>query len=292
LTPTPAVAGAAIFFLILIWGSTWAAIRIGLQGVPPFTSLFLRFALASVTLLVLAPRLGAKLSGGKREWKLWIASGLLTFGISYGVVYWSEQWVPSALASILFATFPLFVAGLARFFLPGETLRGSAVAGIVLGFVGVGIIFSEDLGQLGGPNVALYSVVMLLSPISSALGNVLVKAYGKNIHPLTVTVIPMMIGCGIMGALAVIFERDLPRRFDALSVGSIVYLALFGTALTFTLYFWLLSHLPATKLSLITYGTPIVAVILGDLLLGEKITPRVLAGAGTVIAGVFLAGRK
>lgn len=292
MTPTPAVAGAAIFLLILIWGSTWAAIRIGLQGMPPFTSLFLRFAVASAALLVLAPHLGAKLSGGKREWKLWIASGLLTFGVSYGVVYWSEQWVPSALASILFATFPLFVAGMARFLLPGETLRKSSVAGIVLGFLGVGIIFSEDLGQLGGPNVALYSVVMLLSPFSSAMGNVLVKRYGKNIHPLTVTVIPMMIGCVIMGGLAAIFEHDLPRRFDAVSIGSIVYLAFFGTALTFTLYFWLLSHFPATKLSLITYGTPVVAVILGDLLLGEKITPRVLAGAGTVIAGVFLAGRK
>jgi drug/metabolite transporter (DMT)-like permease len=292
LRPSPAVAGSIIFLLILIWGSTWAAIRIGLEGVPPFTSLFLRFAIASLALLALAPRVGAKLSGGKREWKLWIASGLLTFGVSYGVIYWGEQWVPSALASILFATFPLFVAGMARFLLPGETLSARSVAGIVLGFIGVGIIFSEDLQQLGGPKVALFSGVMLLSPFTSALGNVLVKRYGKNIHPLTVTVIPMMIGGAIMGILAALLEHDLPRRFDAVSVGCILYLALFGTALSFTLYFWLLSHLPATKLSLITYGTPVVAVVLGDLLLGENITPRVLVGAGTVIAGVFLAGRK
>lgn len=259
---------------------------------PPFTSLFLRFAVASIALLALAPRLGARLSGGKREWKLWIASGLLTFGVSYGVVYWVEQWVPSALASILFATFPLFVAAMARFLLPGETLGFRAVLGILLGFAGVGIIFSEDLRQLGGPNVALYSAVMLLSPFSSALGNVLVKRYGSNIHPLTITLIPMMIGCAIMGTLAAVLERDLPRRFDAVTIGSIVYLAIFGTALTFTLYFWLLSHFPATKLSLITYGTPVIAVLLGSLLFGERITPRVLLGAATVIAGVFLAGRK
>ena len=98
----------------------------------------------------------------------------------------------------------------------------------------------------------MYSAVMLLSPFSSALANVLVKRYGKNIHPLTVTVIPMTIGCAIMGGLAGIFEHDLPRRYDAVSLGSIVYLALFGSAIAFSVYYWLLSHFPATRLSLIT----------------------------------------
>jgi drug/metabolite transporter (DMT)-like permease len=166
------------------------------------------------------------------------------------------------------------------------------LAGILLGFAGVAIIFSEDLRQLGGAQVSSAAALFLLSPLSSALGNVLVKRQGAGIHPLTLTLIPMMIGCALMGTCALFFENDLPRRFDAVSIGSILYLAIFGTALSFTLYFWLLSHFSATKLSLITYGTPVVAVFLGALFLDEKITLRVLVGAATVIAGVFLAGRK
>jgi drug/metabolite transporter (DMT)-like permease len=292
LIPTSFAAGISIAFLILIWGSTWAAIRIGLEGIPPFTGAFLRFVIASAVLVVAAVLLRVKLSGGRREWSVWIASGLLTFTGSYGVVYWTEQWVPSGLAAILFATFPLLVAAFARFLLPGEKLRPTSLAGIMLGFVGVVIIFSEDLRRLGGPEVGTAAGIFLLSPLCSALGNVLVKRFGSTIHPISLTAIPMMIGASVLGGCALAFERNAPMEFNAASVGSILYLAIVGTAMTFTLYFWLLSHMAATKLSLITYGTPVVAVLLGSILFEERITPRILAGAATVIAGVSLAGRK
>ncbi len=290
--PSTFVAGIWFAVLVLIWGTTWAAIRIGLEGVPPFTGAFLRFALACVVLFVLAPSMGTSLSGGRRAWRLWIISGILTFTISYGVVYWSEQWVPSALASILFATFPLLTAMFVRLLLPGERLRPQALAGIVLGLVGVVIIFSEDLRKLGGENVVFASIVFMLSPISSALGSVLVKKWGAGIHPITMTAVPMMVGALALGGVALATERDAVLRFTPAAVGSIAYLALVGTALAFSVYFWLLSHFSATKLSLITYGTPVVAVIVGTLVMDESITPRVLAGAAVVIAGVALAGRR
>jgi len=276
---------------VCIWGTTWAAIRVGLEGIPPFTGAFLRFALAASVLLLLAPRFGANLSGDARTWRTWILSGLLTFTISYGVVYWAEQWVPSGLAAILFATFPLLTALFALVLLPGERLRPPMLAGIALGLIGIIVIFSEDLSKLGGENVLFASIVFMLSPIASALGSVLVKRWGAGIHPVAMTAVPMAIGGALLGCVALVVERDAVLHFTPATVGSIVYLAFVGTALAFTVYFWLLSHFSATKLSLITYGTPVVAVLLGTVAMGERMTPQVLVGAGIVIAGVALARR-
>lgn len=290
--PTSVVALATFLLLVLIWGTTWAAIRVGLEGVPPFTGAFLRFTLASLVLLPLAPRFKAKLTGGRREWRVWIASGLLTFAGSYGVVYWSEQWVPSGLAAILFATYPILVTAMAWVLLPGERMRPLGLVGIALGFVGVAIIFSEDLRRLGGPNVAKAAIVFLLSPASSALGSVLAKRWGKGIHPIAMTVVPMALGAAALGACALAFEVGRPLHFTSTAIGSIFYLAIVGTAIAFSLYFWMLSHFAATKLSLITYGTPVVAVLLGTVWLHEPITLRVVLGAITVLAGVLLASQR
>lgn len=289
--PSTPVATFWFAVLVCIWGTTWAAIRVGLEGIPPFTGAFLRFALAASVLLLLAPRFGANLSGDARTWRTWILSGLLTFTISYGVVYWAEQWVPSGLAAILFATFPLLTALFALVFLPGERLRPPMLAGIALGLIGIIVIFSEDLSKLGGENVLFASIVFMLSPIASALGSVLVKRWGAGIHPVAMTAVPMAIGGALLGCVALVVERDAVLHFTPSTIGSIVYLAFVGTALAFTVYFWLLSHFSATKLSLITYGTPVVAVILGTIAMGERMTPQVLVGAGIVIAGVALARR-
>lgn len=290
--PSTPVAVATFLLLVLIWGTTWAVIRVGLVGVPPFTAASLRFLFASLLLLALAPRFHAKLTGGAREWKVWIASGVFTFAGSYGVVYWSEQWVPSGLAAILFATYPLCVALLARALLPGDRLRPIAFAGIVLGFAGVAILFSEDLRRLGGPNVAKAAIVFLLSPISSAFGTVLAKRGGAGIHPIAMNVLPMAIGAAILGGCALAFERDVPLHWTGAAIASLAYLTVVGTAVAFTCYFWLLAHFSATRLSLITYGTPVVAVLVGSVWLGERLTPRVLVGAAVILSGVILAGRR
>ena len=143
----------AFIVLTLIWGSTWAVIRLGLEGIPPLTGVALRFAIAGAILLALVPRLGVRFTWSREELGLWAMNGLLSFSASYTIVYWAEQHIPSGLAALLFATYPLFVAVLAHFFLPGERLGWSSAVGILLGFAGVGVIFSDDLHLLGGANV-------------------------------------------------------------------------------------------------------------------------------------------
>ena len=289
----PAIKAAlAISALILIWGSTWSVIAIGLRDTPPFTGAAVRFAIASVLLLAIARKQRVPLGRTRLERRLWWVNALLSFTISYGVVYWGEQWVPSALAAVLFTTFPLLVALFAHWLLPGEQLTGRTVIGIVLGFGGVVWIFSDDLSGLGGPMALSAAAVMLLSPLSASLGSVLIKRWGSGVHPLSLTAVPMGICAVLLGSLALILEREREVIWSARSIGAVLYLAIAGSAVTFSLYFWLLQKMPATRLSLITYGVPIVAMTLGVVFLDEPISARMIGGTVMVLLGVSLALRR
>ncbi|HET9225039.1 MAG TPA: EamA family transporter [Thermoanaerobaculia bacterium] len=276
---------------MLIWGSTWAAIRVSLEGIPPLTGVALRFLLACALLLILTPIFGVRLGQSPMERRLWLINAVLTFTVSYGLVYWGEQWVPSGLAAILFATFPLFVAVLAHFFLPGERLRGSSLVGVLIGFAGVAVLFSEDLQAVGGPRTAFAATLMLIAPLASAIANVAVKRWGAGVHPLSVSGVSMGLGALLVVPLAWFGERGREISFTPRPVLAVVYLAVMGSAVAFTVYYWLLRRLPATSLSLINYATPVVAVLIGTLWLGEPFTLRILLGAALVVAGVAIAVR-
>jgi drug/metabolite transporter (DMT)-like permease len=200
--------------------------------------------------------------------------------------------VPSGLAAVLFATFPLLVAVFAHFLLPGERLTPASGLGVVIGFIGVAVIFSEDFQTLLGPKVAFAAAVALLCPLFSAIGSVLVKKWGSGIHPLSTAAVPMLL-CGvIMGPIAWLTEADRGVTFDRTSVLALLYLAVIGSAVPFTIYFWLLKRLPATQLSMINYAVPVVAVIIGAVLFDEPVTLRVLLGAALVITGVAVSMRN
>ena len=279
---------AAFAILCMIWGTTWVVIQIGLEGLPPLSGVAIRFAIASAVLLAAAIALGVRMGRSRRERGLWLVNALLSFSGSYGVVYWSEQWVPSGLAAVLFATYPLFVTILAHWALPAEPISARELAGILVGFGGVGLIYSQDFSALGGPQVALAAVVMLISPLVSAVASVAVKRWGEGVHPLSLTSVPMAMTAGIMGSMAFAFERGRDFHWNATSVGALFYLAIMGSAVTFTLYYWLLSHFPAKRMALIAYIIPVVAVGIG-LARGEPLTGRILGGAGMVVAGVAIA---
>jgi drug/metabolite transporter (DMT)-like permease len=286
--PSKPLKTSAMALLCIIWGSTWAVIQIGLRGIPPLTGVGLRFAIAGLLLLVLAFALRVPLGRRRQEWWLWLINGTLAFSVSYGVVYWSEQWLPSGLTSVLFATYPLFVAIMAHFALPGESLAAPEVVGSLLGFGGVAVIFSEDLTALGGAAVALAAVVMMISPFVSAISTVAIKRWGEGIHPLSLTAVPMLMAAVIMGGLAIGLERERAIVWDGVSLSALLYLAILGSAVTFTIYFWLLLHMPAKRLALIAYIIPIEAVIIG-ILRGEPMTLKIMAGSALVVFGVALA---
>jgi drug/metabolite transporter (DMT)-like permease len=281
---------AVLGILTFIWGTTWAAIAISLRGFPPFAGVALRFAIAGALLVVYARISGIPLAPvDRREKRLRILHAMLTFCGSYGVVFWAEQWVPSSLASVLFATFPLMVAVMAHFVLPNERMTPAVAIGSVLGLAGIGAIFAEDFELLGGSMVAVASLVMLTSPLAGATVSVAVKRWGSGMNPVSFNAVAMVYAAPVMALMAVIAERDRPLVLDFGPLSALLYTAIAGTAITFPLYFWLLEHMEARQLALIGYGTPVVALFLGVSMMHEPITPRILIGSVMVVVGVAVA---
>lgn len=286
------VIGLVFLLLTLVWGTTWGAIRVSLVAIPPFTGVVLRFAISGGLLLGVVLLARIRLGRARHERRLWAVNGLCTFAGSYGVVYWAEQWVPSGLASVLFATFPLFVALLAHLWIPEERLSGRRFAGILVGFAGVALLFSEDFGRLASPEALLPATVFLLSPFLSAVGAVATRKWGREVPALSLASVPSLLGAAALAPLARLLEREWePGAVPAGPWLALVYLALAGTALTFTLYYWLIRRTSAQFAGLVGYSVPVVAVAVGALALDEAVTPRMLAGAALVLAGVALALR-
>jgi len=274
--------------LVVIWGTTWSAIQIGLETTPPLGGLALRFLLAGALLWCIARARGIPLGRQKYEKALWWINAALSFALSYGIVYWAAQWIPSGLVSVLFATYPLFIALFAQIALPGERLSRGEGVGMLLAFAGVVAIFSADFSALGGRQGFIAAVVMLGSPAAAAIATIYVKRWGKTIHPFSLTAIPMLLAGAAMGGVALLFERGKTYVWDGPAIGVLLYLAVIGSALSFTLFYWLLAYLAAKRMALITYLVPLIAVTIGTLR-GERLTTRILLGSATVIVGVALA---
>jgi drug/metabolite transporter (DMT)-like permease len=290
--PGPFLKAATLGLLTVVWGTTWAAITISLRGIPPFTGVALRFAIASIMLIGYAKVMGIPLAAtSRRDRRLRVFHALLSFCVSYGIVFWSEQWVPSGLASVLFATFPLLVAVMAHFALPEERMKLPALVGSGLGFAGIAVIFAEDFELLGGSMVALAAAVMLISPLVSATVSVAVKKWGSGMHPVPFNAMAMVMATWIMGVVAAIVERHRPVVFDPGPVAAVLYMAIAGTAITFPLYFWLLEHMEARQVALIGYGTPVVALFIGAVFMAEPMTVRAWIGSAMVVVGVAVASQ-
>lgn len=279
---------AGVAAVSLIWGSTWLVIKVGLQAMPPFLSAGMRFAIAAGILSTLAWTSGVPLPRGARVHAGLLALGFLNFVVNYGAVYWGEQYVSSGLTAVLFATYPLFVLLIAHATIGGERITPRKAAGVVLGFAGVAVIFRSDLA-VEDPRATLAAAVILVSPVVSALTSVGVKKWGHDLHPYTLTALPMTYGAVALTAIGLAFEDARAIEWSAAAIGSLAYLALFGSVTAFVIYYRLLKVVPVSLLALVSYAFPIVAVVLGWLVLGERLAGSTLLGAGAVLAGIALA---
>ena len=276
--------------LCAIWSSTWFVIKDGLSTIPPMTGAALRFAIAALVFATLAPSLARREGGARPPAWLSLVMGLCNFAISYGIVYWGEQVLPSGLASVLWATFPMLVVIVSLVALPEERLGLRRAAGFVVGFCGIALLFVEDLRALG-PEALGVGALFLLSPVSAAIGNVTIKRHAAAVSSALLNRDGMAIGAVVLGALALGLEDPSAVAWTPRGLASVLYLALPGTVVTFGLYYWLLRQASAAMMSLIAYITPVAALAIGWVLGGEALTPSLAGGAALVIVGVA-AGRE
>jgi drug/metabolite transporter (DMT)-like permease len=274
--------------LCLIWGSTWLFIKIGLEDLPPVSFAGIRFVLAFLILSAIVATRRAKLPRNAQEFALIGATGVLAFTFNYGLLFWGEQHVSSGLAALLQATIPAFGLVLAHVHLPGERLTTAKAVGVVLGVVGVGVIFSNQLTVVG--RMALWgSAAIVAGAACAAYCNVLIKRYGRAIDPAVLAAGQML--CGLIPLVIVGFVFDgnpLDFRWTPRAIISLLYLTVVGSVVAFILYYWLVRKMDVTKTMLIALVTPFIAVLLGMIVLDEQLMWRTLAGGALIMSGIAI----
>lgn len=283
---------AAFASLCVIWGSTWIAIKFGVESVPTFLSAALRFVVAAAVLLLVAGILRRKLPRSRTEWAATVLVGVILFVGDYGLIYWGEaNGVPSGLTAVLFAIMPLLTALAAHGLLRTEPLTAQKLVGILIGFGGVVLIFR---GQLASAGASLFfpMLAVVLAAACGGVGTVIIKGWAHEIDAFTFNGLAMAVGAAGLAALSLASGEAWAVPSWPSGFAPILYLALLGSVVAFVTYKWLLGHMEATSASFLTLITPVVALFLGALLANETLEPFDAIGIAVTLLGIYVSISK
>jgi drug/metabolite transporter (DMT)-like permease len=282
-----------LWVVYIVWGSTYLAIRVAVETIPPFIGAGVRFVTAGlIVALVLALR--GHLDRAQLGPRQIVASGivgvLLLLG-GNGLVMHAEQTVPSGVAALLIASVPLWIVALRA--IDGQRLSRTTIASVLVGFAGVALLMLPHAGgglaTLGGP------LLLIVASISWATGSFASQRLPLPRDPLVSTSLQMVLGGGALaGAGLVLGEtgRLDPATISGASALALAYLVVFGSLVGFTAYTWLLHHAPVSTVATYAYVNPVIAVLLGTALLSEELTGLIVAGAAVILASVAFVVRR
>lgn len=279
--------------LYVVWGSTYLGIAVAVETIPPFAMAAVRFVLAGVILLAwsVAREGRAFVPPTRREWLDSAIVGALLLGGGMGMVAWGEQTIPSGIAALLIGLMPVWVTVLGRVFL-GQRVPRLAGLGIVIGFAGVAILAGPTaLGETGALDPAGL-VALMISPLAWSVGSLFASHRARLPgRPLVATGAQMLTGGLVLTAMAILSGEGVrmdPGTFSPESIWALGYLTVVGSLIAFTAYGWLLRVAPLPLIATYAYVNPVVAVILGALVLREPVEPRTLVAGGVIVAAVAL----
>jgi drug/metabolite transporter (DMT)-like permease len=272
--------------LVLVWSSTWVAIKIGLEDTPPLFGAGLRFTIAGVGLLAVARALRRPL---RSDPVLVATLAALPFALSYGLIYWAEQYIPSGLTAVLFGVMPLYVAGLAIVWLRDEPVTARFFTGVGIALGGLVLAFGESLALGSEARAGIAAVAVLAAPMCSAIGNVTIKKRAAELDPLSLNGWAMLGGGLLLLLASAPQERWGSADWTGQAVGALLYLAVFGSAVTFVVLTLLLRELPTLALSYLPLILPFGALLFGWALEGEPLTAPAVLGALLVAGGLAVA---
>jgi drug/metabolite transporter (DMT)-like permease len=277
--------------IYFIWGSTYLAIRYAVETIPPLYTAGLRHLVAGAILFVWC--LAKRLRPTWAQVRASIIIGAFFFLIGHGTLHWAEQKVPSGLASLLIASEPIWVFLLSAFAARRWRLNAVLLAGILLGFGGVGLLMGRSALN-SGPGVFVGSLAVIVGAFSWSVGIVYSRRSHLSGHPLLLSALSLLAGSVQLLLVGTALGEYRGFSFASVSMRSwlaLGYLILFGSVVAFTAYNWLLEHYSPTLVATHTYVNPIVAVLFGWLFAGEAVTLNVLLSAALVIGAVMLVDR-
>lgn len=281
---------AALFALLsLVWGSSFVAISVGLDSLPPLLFAALRYDIAGVVLLGVAVTTAPRwLPRGREEWGLVVVGGTLLIGVHFALLFSGQRYVSGATAAIVLSTTPVLTPLFARFVLDVRRFGVAGTAGIGLGLVGVAVVAGAGGGGFAGDLRGVW--LLVLSAASFALGTVLVERFSRTLPVSTMQAWMMLVGSGLLHLASPLVGEPGPTSVSlpVEALLALAYLSLVAGAGGFLLYFRLLPRVGAVELSLVNYAVPVVAAVVGWALLGEALTPTTVSGFLVIVAGFSL----
>jgi drug/metabolite transporter (DMT)-like permease len=289
--PARALVLAAFAIVYIVWGSTYLAMRVAVETLPPFLMAGGRFLVAGGVLFALL-----RLRGAPRptpaHWRSAATSGFLLLVTGNGLVAWAEQTVPSGLAALLAGLVPVWFA-LVDWLRPGGSRpQVRTLVGIMVGFAGIALLVSPRGASPPDAPLNVWGVLALLAAgVSWAGGSLYSKHHSKVESPWLNASLQMLSGGAALILLALLtgeFHQVTWSRISAQSISALLYLIVFGSWVGFSAYVWLLKVSKPSHVATYAYVNPVIALFLGSLLLGEPLTARVLLAAAVILAGVII----
>jgi drug/metabolite transporter (DMT)-like permease len=275
----------ALAAVCFFWGTTYYAIRVAVIDMPPALFCAVRFLIAGAALLAFELARGRRVPRGGELGHV-VLVGLLLLGCGNGTLAWAEQWIPSGIASLIVVTTPFWMVAFAR--AGGERVRPRAAAGLGVGFIGLAILLWPDLRRRHPGPYALGSLALLGSSMLWAYGSILSKRRRARIGAMMTIAVQMLAAGVLLGAAGLLRGEAAHWRSSAQSWLAVAYLIVFGSIVGYGSYIYALERLPTPQVAIYGYVNPIIAVLLGVLLLGERFDLCMAVGIPMVLGGVYL----
>ncbi|WP_265111499.1 DMT family transporter [Halosolutus halophilus] len=282
----------SLFLLLaVLWGLSFPAIAVGLEYLPPLLFAAMRYDVAAILLLGYAAiRVGDWVPQGRHNVAAIVGGGLFLIG-GNGLLFVGQQTVPSGVAAIIQALVPIFTA-LWALFLLDERLSAIGAVGVAIGFLGIGLVVQPDPNDLLAGDTAA-RLLIVLQVASVALGGVLIQRAGPTIPRVPLTGWSMVVGALVLHTVSMgLGEVPAGGATAPTAIGMVLYLGIFSTAIAFLIYFTILEEHGAFEAALVAYLVPVVATIVGVLVLDETITTLTIGGFGLVALGFALLKRQ
>jgi drug/metabolite transporter (DMT)-like permease len=283
----------AFSIIYFAWGSTFLAIRVGVQEVPPLLFAALRFLVAGVALYGWTVARGEQLPKG-REWASVSLLAFLIFMVDYGFLFWAEKRIPSGLAAVMMATIPAFIALAETILLRTQKLTIRLASALLIGIAGVAVLTSRAFNLGGVPIDRMGAAGLLCGSLSWSIASVLTRKLPLPASKVVSSGAQMLVGGLMLTAVASLAGEVLSFHPTTVSLGAwmaLLYLIVIGSIVGFTAYVWLIHHESPTKVGTYAYVNPVVAVLLGYFLAGEALGPRTIVGTLFVLVSVVVITR-